>query len=184
MQTNACSKPEPPRRPQVEGRFDLMGTPMDPVTMPEAVRMVREAVSARRPLRHVAMNAAKLVAMRRDPVLRESVETADLVTADGQSIVWASRILGHRLPERVTGIDLMDQVLALAALCTGAPADNRRWCRYRRPTCSTNGVAVPAAARVGIAVSAAAAVSAEPTSTAAGSAAHVVFAGRRRQAGF
>ena len=102
-------------RPAPRGRFLLMGSPLDPVTMAEAVRMVQEAVHTRRPLRHVAMNAAKLVAMQDDHLLRESVETANLVTADGQSIVWASRLMGHILPERVTGIDLMEQVLVLAA---------------------------------------------------------------------
>ena len=96
-------------------RIDLIGTPVDRVTMADTVRMVEFAVSNRRPLRHVAMNAAKLVAMREDPVLRRSVETADLVTADGQSIIWASRVLGTPLPERVTGIDLMHETLALAS---------------------------------------------------------------------
>jgi N-acetylglucosaminyldiphosphoundecaprenol N-acetyl-beta-D-mannosaminyltransferase len=83
--------------------------------MAEAVDRIDEAIRTRRLLRHVAMNAAKLVAARRDPLLRWSVQTAGLVTADGQSIVWAARWLGQPVPSRVTGIDLMGEVCSLAA---------------------------------------------------------------------
>lgn len=104
-----------PESPIVPSRLDFLGTPLDPVTMEEAVDLIDEAIRSRRLLRHVAMNAAKLVATRRDPLLHWSVQTAGLVTADGQSIVWAARLLGQPVPERVTGIDLMGAVLALAA---------------------------------------------------------------------
>src|SRR5690606_39318121 len=99
----------------VPTRLDFLGTPLDPVTMEEAVDLIDEAIRSRRLLRHVAMNAAKLVATRRDPLLDWSVQTAGLVTADGQSIVWAARLLGQPVTERVTGIDLMTAVPAHAA---------------------------------------------------------------------
>jgi len=43
------------------------------------------------------------------------IDDCELVTADGQAVVWAARLLGQPLPERVTGIDLMDALLAAAA---------------------------------------------------------------------
>lgn len=64
----------------------------------------------------MAINAAKLVTMRNDDLLRRSVTQSGLVTADGQSIVWASRLLGDPLPERVAGIDLMVGLLERAAI--------------------------------------------------------------------
>ena len=103
-----------PESPIVPSRLDFLGTPLDPVTMEEAVDLIDEAIRSRRLMRHVAMNAAKLVATRRDSLLDWSVQTAGLVTADGQSIVWAARLLGQPVPERVTGIDLMGAVLSLA----------------------------------------------------------------------
>jgi N-acetylglucosaminyldiphosphoundecaprenol N-acetyl-beta-D-mannosaminyltransferase len=60
------------------------------------------------------VNAAKLVAMKREPELREAVLSSDLVVADGMSVVWASRLLGNALPERVAGIDLFGRLLELA----------------------------------------------------------------------
>jgi N-acetylglucosaminyldiphosphoundecaprenol N-acetyl-beta-D-mannosaminyltransferase len=60
------------------------------------------------------VNAAKLVKLQRDTELRNAVASCDLITADGQAVVWAARLLGQRVPERVTGIDLMQALLELA----------------------------------------------------------------------
>ena len=73
-----------------------------------------ELIAAGRPAQHVAINAAKLVAMQRDLELREIVAACDLVSADGQAVVWASRLLGDPLPARVAGIDLMHELLGLS----------------------------------------------------------------------
>ena len=73
-----------------------------------------ELIAAGRPAQHVAINAAKLVAMQRDAELREIVAGCDLVSADGQAVVWASRLLGDPLPARVAGIDLMHELLGLS----------------------------------------------------------------------
>jgi N-acetylglucosaminyldiphosphoundecaprenol N-acetyl-beta-D-mannosaminyltransferase len=61
------------------------------------------------------VNAAKLVRMRGNDRLRDAVTGCDLVLADGQSVVWASRLLGQPLPERVAGIDLLLGLLPEAA---------------------------------------------------------------------
>ena len=60
-------------------------------------------------------NAAKVVAAERDAELRDALLRADVLAADGQSLVWASRLLGRPLPERVAGIDYMLDLLGLAA---------------------------------------------------------------------
>lgn len=62
---------------------------------------------------HVVINASKVVLMHDDLRLREIVADSVLVNADGQSVVWAGRLLGVPFPERVTGIDLMFRLLAL-----------------------------------------------------------------------
>ncbi len=95
-------------------RLDLLGCPIDAVDMDEAVARCEEAIASRRYLQHMSINAAKLVALADDPDLRKAVEACDLITADGQSVVWAGRLLGARLPERVAGIDLMERLLTAA----------------------------------------------------------------------
>jgi N-acetylglucosaminyldiphosphoundecaprenol N-acetyl-beta-D-mannosaminyltransferase len=82
--------------------------------MDEAVARCEAAIVSRSYLQQVSVNAAKFVAMAEDRELREMVADSGLITADGQSVVWAGRLLGIRLPERVAGIDLMQRLLAAA----------------------------------------------------------------------
>ena len=88
--------------------------PLDLLTMDESVAACATLVDAREPAHHVVLNAGKVVLASKDERLRSIIAGADLVNADGQSIVWAGRFLGHRVPERVTGIDLMHRLLAEA----------------------------------------------------------------------
>jgi N-acetylglucosaminyldiphosphoundecaprenol N-acetyl-beta-D-mannosaminyltransferase len=60
------------------------------------------------------VNVAKVMTMQKDPLLRDSVESGDLILADGMPLVWLSRLTPNPLPERVTGIDLMFQLFSLA----------------------------------------------------------------------
>ena len=64
---------------------------------------------------HVSLNVAKLVNMRFDPILAEDVKNADLIGIDGMGIVLAARVHGFEVKERVTGIDLFEEVLATCA---------------------------------------------------------------------
>lgn len=58
-------------------------------------------------MRHISLNAIKLVAARKDPLLWRALQKCDCLSADGMGIVWAAKILGYPLAGRVTGIDLM-----------------------------------------------------------------------------
>jgi N-acetylglucosaminyldiphosphoundecaprenol N-acetyl-beta-D-mannosaminyltransferase len=92
----------------------VLGCEIDRVRMAEAVALCRVAVEKQGFLQHMALNAAKIVSLRADSRLQEAVAQSELVTADGQSVVWASRLLRDPLPERVAGIDLMEELFALA----------------------------------------------------------------------
>ena len=96
---------EPPsRRIPVRRLFDV---PIAAVTMADALSLVDEAIARRGSLLIGAVNAAKVVNMRRDAGLRTAVLRSDLILADGMAVVWAARLLGVGVPERVSGIDLM-----------------------------------------------------------------------------
>lgn len=96
------------------GRVELFGLTIDPVTLGEAVARVNGFIGRGGTAQHVAVNVDKAVKASRDPELLRAINSADLVTADGQPLVWASRLLGRPLPERVTGIDLMMALFELA----------------------------------------------------------------------
>lgn len=95
-------------------RREFLGIWLDPLTMDQAVARCVTAVKEQQPVRLGVINAAKVVKMRKDERLRRAVLGCDLVLADGQSVVWAGRLLGRPVPERVAGIDLMLALLAEA----------------------------------------------------------------------
>tara|TARA_R110002050_G_scaffold282481_1_gene430468 strand:- start:714 stop:1409 length:696 start_codon:yes stop_codon:yes gene_type:complete len=82
--------------------------------MQETLRIVDNTITEGKQLHHVVVNAGKIVAMQKDLQLRKSVNESDLINADGQAVVWASRVLGKPLKERVAGIDLMENLVKLA----------------------------------------------------------------------
>jgi N-acetylglucosaminyldiphosphoundecaprenol N-acetyl-beta-D-mannosaminyltransferase len=81
--------------------------------MDETVDRCRELIRESRPAQHVVLNAGKCVVLADEPDIREIVKGCDLVNADGQGVVWAARVLGIRVPERVAGIDLMGRLITL-----------------------------------------------------------------------
>jgi N-acetylglucosaminyldiphosphoundecaprenol N-acetyl-beta-D-mannosaminyltransferase len=94
----------------------LLGAPIDCLSLAETVAAADAAMRGRCRLRQVSMNVAKLVAMRRNSELDADVRSSDLVSIDGMGILWAARLLGIKVAERVAGIDLLDRVLALCAV--------------------------------------------------------------------
>ena len=104
----------------------LLGVPLHALTMEQVLSAVDEAIDRRDQLVLGMVNAAKIVNMRRDQSLRAAVLRADIILADGMAVVWASRLLGRSLPERVSGIDLMHGMLERGArngyrvFCLGA----------------------------------------------------------------
>jgi N-acetylglucosaminyldiphosphoundecaprenol N-acetyl-beta-D-mannosaminyltransferase len=51
---------------------------------------------------------------RKDPAVRDLISRASVVVADGMPLVWAARLRGDRLPERVTGASLIFTLSAAA----------------------------------------------------------------------
>jgi N-acetylglucosaminyldiphosphoundecaprenol N-acetyl-beta-D-mannosaminyltransferase len=90
---------------------ELFSIPIHAMRMEQVLDRIDETIVRRGRLQIGVVNAAKIVNMRRNDLLRRSVLSSDLILADGISVVWASRLLGRPLPERVAGIDLMMEML-------------------------------------------------------------------------
>ncbi len=96
-------------------RANLLGCWVDVLTMAETVERAKLAMRERTRLQHVALNVAKFVNMRSDVVLRADVMNSDVIGIDGMGILWALRLFGVPVAERVTGIDLCWEILRLCA---------------------------------------------------------------------
>lgn len=95
-------------------RITLMGCSIDNLTMEETLRTVEGFVRSGQPHQHVVVNVDKLVKASRDPALRRIINDCALVNVDGMPVVWASRLLGRPLKERVAGCDLFEALMRRA----------------------------------------------------------------------
>lgn len=95
-------------------RQTFLGTDVDTFTFKQTVDKIVERIKLGKHTHHVCVNAAKVVAMQTNPSLKKSVLGADIISPDGQSIVWASKILRKPLPERVNGTNLMEKLIHIS----------------------------------------------------------------------
>ena len=96
-------------------RVRLFGCEFDVVSTVQAVERVEGYLASGRIHQGCGVNVDQLVKMKDEPYFREIVGKCDLVTADGTPVVWASKLFGKTLPERVAGIDLFYALLPVAA---------------------------------------------------------------------
>ena len=95
-------------------RIRILNTYIDNLSMRQTLQRIEQTILNNNKLHHSVVNAGKIVEMQTDLRLKKSVNNCDLISADGQAVVWASRFLGQPLKERVAGIDLMENLAALA----------------------------------------------------------------------
>lgn len=97
------------------GRYPILNTYVNALTMKESLECVEKIIAEGVPTQHVVVNASKINLMNDDATLAEIVNGCPLINADGSSIVWAAKKLGVPLEERVTGCDMFQELVALAA---------------------------------------------------------------------
>jgi N-acetylglucosaminyldiphosphoundecaprenol N-acetyl-beta-D-mannosaminyltransferase len=95
-------------------KTDILNTSIHNLDMQETLHIIDDVIVNNNQIHHVVVNAGKIVAMQKDLQLRQSVNESDLINADGQAVVWASKVLGKPLKERVAGIDLMVNLVKMA----------------------------------------------------------------------
>lgn len=88
-------------------RLEILGLPLDPVGMEEALERIQGFLGEEGTHQVVTLNPEIVVRAQEDEALRRAILEAELVTPDGVGILWAAkRLLGRELKERVTGVDL------------------------------------------------------------------------------
>jgi N-acetylglucosaminyldiphosphoundecaprenol N-acetyl-beta-D-mannosaminyltransferase len=94
----------------------IMDTWVDRVTMDGAVDHIEGLIRKGDFSYTVTPNVDHLIKLQSEPEFRCAYASADLAVPDGVPLLWASRLLGTPLPERVNGTDLMVRLAAMAAL--------------------------------------------------------------------
>lgn len=93
----------------------ILGVGFSRLTMAEALEEISTYMVQLKPHLIVTANPETVMLAQDDQLLGEILERADLVVADGVGVVWASRILGQPVPERIPGIELAEGLLRKAA---------------------------------------------------------------------
>jgi N-acetylglucosaminyldiphosphoundecaprenol N-acetyl-beta-D-mannosaminyltransferase len=96
-------------------RISMMGCLMDNLTMEETLQRVEGFIASGLPHQHVVVNVDKLVKASADPDLRRIINECALINIDGMPVVWAARLLGKPVKERVAGVDLFEALMQRAA---------------------------------------------------------------------
>ncbi|MEO6200347.1 MAG: WecB/TagA/CpsF family glycosyltransferase [Cryobacterium sp.] len=127
------------------GRADVVGVQVDALTMGQVVEKILDWSDTTSIHVAVGVNAHVCNLAAADRVLGGDLAISDLNYADGQSVVWAARFLGHRIPERVATTDL---IYPLAVAC--AQRDKKIFLYGGKPGVAEQAAAVLSAAAPGL----------------------------------
>lgn len=129
-------------------RADILGVGVDGLTMEQAVERALRLMDERRGAYVCTPNPEMLWLCRGDETLRAIVNAAALVLPDGVGVLLGAKLLGQRLPERVTGFDfacaLLSHMRGRVFLLGGKPGVAERAAqtiRTRFPAVTVAGVA-------------------------------------------
>ncbi len=90
---------------EAPGRINILGVGVDALTVGELHERIRRYVRENRRATVLNVNAHCLNLAHRDPSLRQFLNEADTVFCDGAGVMLAARILGGRIPVRITYAD-------------------------------------------------------------------------------
>ena len=93
----------------------ILNCDFDPVTYNQTLSWAKEKLASNDRGYICTVNVAILMMMQKNQNLQKFVDEAALTVADGQPLIWLSRILRKRLPERVAGVDLVQGLCEVAA---------------------------------------------------------------------
>jgi N-acetylglucosaminyldiphosphoundecaprenol N-acetyl-beta-D-mannosaminyltransferase len=112
-ETPVQSYVDPIARPTM---VDIVDVPIAVIDYERTLEWIDSMVAERRRGYVCVCNTHTVMASREDPALRAALLSSSLNVPDGQPLVWALGALGHRLPDRVYGPELMSRACARAAL--------------------------------------------------------------------
>ena len=93
----------------------ILGVRVDDVTMGEALRHAQEMATRGGAHQIVTVNPEFVMRAQSDATFRQVLDEAELSIPDGQGLLWAARVVGSPLRERVAGSDMAPALAALSA---------------------------------------------------------------------
>lgn len=91
-------------------RVSILGIPIDSLTMEEAVVRVTGMLHGSAQYHVMTPNSEMLVEAHRNPAFREVLQKNALNLPDSVGLLWAARMQGRSIPERVSGVDFIERL--------------------------------------------------------------------------
>jgi N-acetylglucosaminyldiphosphoundecaprenol N-acetyl-beta-D-mannosaminyltransferase len=101
--------------PELPSSVEVVGVPLALIDYQRTLDWIDRAVASRHRGYICVAATHTVMAAADDPGLRAAVLGADFTVPDGQPLVWALKLLGHHVEDRVYGPDLMNAACARAA---------------------------------------------------------------------
>lgn len=144
------TEPRPAAKPEIP-TIDLLGLKVSRVNRSQALEILQRFIDSGDPHLVVTADASGHVIASGDPEFLRIVNGADLVTPDSTGILWAAKRLGTPLEERVSGVDLAEQLCKESAhrgygiyfygAAPGVAEEAAETMRQRYPGCNIVGTA-------------------------------------------
>lgn len=89
----------------------ILGVKIDKVRFVEAVEKAKQLIKSGNKSYIVTPNPEIIVAAQKDNEFKNILNKSSLSIADGMGLVWLSKLFRNGIPERVTGIDLLEALM-------------------------------------------------------------------------
>ncbi|MEL6408044.1 MAG: WecB/TagA/CpsF family glycosyltransferase [Chloroflexota bacterium] len=97
-------------------RVQILGLPVDIITYKQWLWQIDQWIlQGKRAHQVCTVNPEFMMMAQHDPLFAQIIRRADLCVPDGNGVLWASNLLGTKLPERVTGSDGVPKIAEEAA---------------------------------------------------------------------
>jgi N-acetylglucosaminyldiphosphoundecaprenol N-acetyl-beta-D-mannosaminyltransferase len=140
------------------GSVAILGIPIDNVTMQQALGAIEASIDEGGFHQIATANVDFLINSVHDIELKEILSACSLVLPDGMPLVWASRLMGASLQERVSGADLVPRLIEMAAVhdfsvfllgsCEDSSRGASQWISHHYPSVRIVGRYCPALANL------------------------------------
>src|SRR5665647_1499518 len=100
-------------KPLTLSYVSIYGIRVSKLNMQQTVEYLVQAIKNRQTTQVITANPIMLMTALEQPAYKAMMQRAELIVPDGAGLVWAASYVGEPVAEKVAGIDLMHQLLAI-----------------------------------------------------------------------
>ena len=99
----------------MKAKINILGVCIDALTKEKLYKKIGNLLKSEDKIKIFTPNPQILIKAQKNESIKDILNLATISIPDGTGVIWASKILGTPLPERLTGIDTAEYILTLAA---------------------------------------------------------------------